>query len=259
MAGARPTEYALPSKISGPTQNEISPLTVLPAELRNKIFTLSFQDHISHYSIEYSTRSTKRASRMNANNPCEVVEKKVKAKEPGLIMACKQTHQEALAIFYDNTKVQFDNTQYLEDWARNVGWQRVDRVKCLLMSERPFQEEQYTLPLPGDIVALAGTCRDFGLTSDIDVWFKTGPLHDETIGLSFCLWSKKPLSDAKDAEVYLVLRDHSQRAKVIAYIRRMFPGREYPRLPSWLIPIDTALKHDAGWSRGETRTFWAAT
>lgn len=91
---------------SPPKSQHTSKLMMLPAELRNRIYGLVLSDVVAY-----------RARRTTTNRKIHCV----KAQAPGLLVACKQTHNEATRLFYAQATFLFDEVKHLQAWVRNIG------------------------------------------------------------------------------------------------------------------------------------------
>ncbi|KAF2162713.1 hypothetical protein M409DRAFT_26950 [Zasmidium cellare ATCC 36951] len=106
--------------VSGPNQPQHgSGLLRLPAELRNRIYALTLNDVVA-----YRARKTVAYRKVH----------RVKAKAPGLLLACKQTYTEAVQLFYSQTTFLFDDKKHIHAWARKIGSERTALVKSLRLS-----------------------------------------------------------------------------------------------------------------------------
>ena len=110
------------SKVGGPTKTqENSALLRLPAEIRNQIYELVFTDG-RHLIPERAKRTHWGRSQV-----------------PGLLLACKQTHMEAIQLFYYRTAFVFGwgTEGRFEKWIKKMGPARAALLKNVILSPSP--------------------------------------------------------------------------------------------------------------------------
>ncbi|SMQ53824.1 unnamed protein product [Zymoseptoria tritici ST99CH_1A5] len=232
----------LPSSVSGPKQAQDSQLTSLAPELRNRIYALVFVGYINDaLANEKDARSTTAAT-------------------PGLILACKQFHQEALGIFYSHAGFQFCDLYRLSLWKERIGKARTKfihhvRVLSSYLHTDWFDETD-------DESCTAGYCRDIGQASDLEIWYRTGWHHDKSINRKFYLWTRDPLEAAVDWKKYLAMRRVHIFALFDKEIERLLAQIARKDLhPSWILDVEHA-HHGVGedrWDKSEVKTFWSTS
>lgn len=77
----------------------------LPAEIRNSIYELAFENEV----VFVGTKIKKKPQ--------------ARAKVQGILLACKQTYAETLQLHFSISTFQFDNKNRIMQWLRNIGLQ----------------------------------------------------------------------------------------------------------------------------------------
>jgi hypothetical protein len=243
-------QYGKPfRKVYASDTSQRSRLMSLSAELRNRIYEFAFQGHINRTVYTLRSRPVARS-----NSVQDVTRGESKAKPPGLILSCKQIHEEALGIFYSTASFLFEDMHLLRHWAETIGDCRKRLVRYVLMTglNRPCNVQFHPK-------CTEQICRSVGFDACIQVWNETVPFYDPVIKVTFKLWSKSPVDDAKAWVLYLKLREEQSSIDLIPTPVTTNLGATKPTLPSWLVPVHAALMKDAGWSSKTVKFFWATT
>lgn len=109
------------SKVGPPTQaQQNSPLLSLPAELRNSIYEYTFL--LSPVELRPRKRPSNPKGRLTAS---------------GLLLACKQIHQEAMPIYYSATTFYLDvaPVSRIAEWAKSIGPLRRQLIQDIHLAE----------------------------------------------------------------------------------------------------------------------------
>ena len=111
------------SKVDGPSKPQENSLLLskMPAEVRNEIYK-----HALGQSVRIPPQSK--------NTSCG------RLIQPGLLLACKQTHSEAIRIWYATTTFVFDASQRkrLSWWTGKIGSARVSLLRNVYLSNSYF-------------------------------------------------------------------------------------------------------------------------
>ncbi|EME40719.1 hypothetical protein DOTSEDRAFT_27336 [Dothistroma septosporum NZE10] len=105
------------TKVSGSdSAQHTSRLLKLPAELRNRIYRFAL-----HGQMAYKLRKTTKCKRLHT----------VKPQAPGLLLACRQTHIEAIRMLYQQAHIIFDHLDILKKWTKKIGSNRLQLIGAL--------------------------------------------------------------------------------------------------------------------------------
>jgi hypothetical protein len=226
--------HPLASAVGGSKQVQASPLTALPPELRNRIYALVFENHVSDAAkgptIHYEGSLTN--------------DKRIAASTPGLILTCKQLHQEALGIFYTHAKFQFFCLEQLEMWQWRIGKPRtvlMRHVRIMNLASGREWSVKY------EKEAIAEWSRQGKFNSELEVWLRIGPHSSKFGGRIFILWTRNPDVDAKSWREWQESRSSERFMKDLK--GRIAAGdfvKDFD-YPMWLIDIESKCYPEPRW------------
>jgi hypothetical protein len=204
------------------------------------IYPLVFADHVNHIPIYDHRRD--------------------KAIAPGLIMACKQLHEEALGAFYITAKFEIGDSNGLYSWGVQVGKERTMLVREILVGnahqkyynkwKTVAHQERFTL-----------ICEYVRVDPKAEVWHRTGPHSDLYDRRRFYLWTKDPKKDEKAWRTRcfrpLGAYRHASLEAIIAHSKAQAEfGID---VPSWILEYETTIRQDTRRQKREVRTFWSTS